>query len=519
MLSLETEEIALSGVGLFDDDESGAYIAPINSEGRWDDPDYNRPLTDEFGAGCERENNRHGFLFHDSCWKLLEVALLPEMIPLHRLYELCLSLPRPPISTCVSWGHDYGGLVAIDNKNYYPWDQRDTEREIETHSSVHESSSDEEDESSGLGIPAADRLPLPDGDEDDMVAGVDKRVPDSDPFDVPGISNLLAEAEQVPPTSGVSLGAYDAARDTFLKLPEELRICIAVHLTTMDALNARYASKAFWSLYYTQQFWASRFGRNSERSWLFELELSDEPRDWRWLFRRTNDTHISMSPAIQNRVRVWSLALRLVEVLRLESSQSLPTMMANSDTSGSDPGLPWITASALIVTMRSQPSHSVLLQQEGCRVLHRQRLMLADLGRLSSIGLSFVRVGDKKYLAGLRLVKGSGESTLLGFRSSDEKMVEVSTLRGFNLAIGSRGIQAVQFVKNSETQSMIWYGESNDAPKCARIASRQEIAGMEIGFDVCLVAFPTPWTSPCGQPLTCQILSGMQNRQHVITRV
>jgi hypothetical protein len=37
------------------------------------------------------------------------------------LFEVCRSLPFPSEGTGLDWGHDFGGLVFVDNQDRYSW--------------------------------------------------------------------------------------------------------------------------------------------------------------------------------------------------------------------------------------------------------------------------------------------------------------------------------------------------------------------------------------------------------------
>ncbi len=87
MCSSAEESIFLTGLGLYSEPQSGAFIAPHDSGARWDDPEYENPTEHGFGAMTRRDaNGRHGFLFHDDCWSLVEQAYYPAPVPLERLY-------------------------------------------------------------------------------------------------------------------------------------------------------------------------------------------------------------------------------------------------------------------------------------------------------------------------------------------------------------------------------------------------------------------------------------------------
>lgn len=110
----------MSGVGLHDDPETGLYVAPPDPTTRWDHYNYDRSdFTDAFGVGYSI-GQRRGFISHESCSKLLEKAFERTLVPCVRLYDICQPLAQPLGEDFLSWGHGYGGLVAVDAARFLP---------------------------------------------------------------------------------------------------------------------------------------------------------------------------------------------------------------------------------------------------------------------------------------------------------------------------------------------------------------------------------------------------------------
>ena len=66
------EGIVISGVGRYDDPGDGTWIAPFDPAMRWDDQDCVFHAGDEIPVMRQfPENNRHGFVLHHACWRLL----------------------------------------------------------------------------------------------------------------------------------------------------------------------------------------------------------------------------------------------------------------------------------------------------------------------------------------------------------------------------------------------------------------------------------------------------------------
>jgi hypothetical protein len=177
-------------------------------------------------------NERTGFVCHSVCWSLLQKMAQPKDIPLARWFEVCDSLPIPLRRATISWGHTYGGIVEIDNERCFPWDDRFRDKDF-----------DNEPDPIMAAEPLSNQL------ADRLVAEALYH-----PIDHTSISPIITTQE----------------RDCFNQLSLEIRIKIAICLSTAGMLSIRQASKAFWPILDSQQFWASRFWFGAERSWFYE---------------------------------------------------------------------------------------------------------------------------------------------------------------------------------------------------------------------------------------------------------
>ncbi|KAF6817714.1 F-box domain-containing protein, partial [Colletotrichum plurivorum] len=432
--------VILTGVGIRDNSGHSVFIAPTNPRRRWDDPSYDRPQEDEYGAMRQLEvNGRYGFVFHEACWDILQKASDPRPVSVTRLFDICRSLPFPQLFSGLSWGHDHGGLVDIDDEHHFPW---------------------EEDR-------FTDSMYL----EPDPVRG-------ENPYEVPKVRVvLLAEAPGRPPSPGPTISVDTMPEEHgFMTLPLELRCAIAVYLPTSDVLNLRLASRAFWAILDNQGFWASRFGDVSERSWLFEIwdDASAKARDWRWLYRRTN--HGSMCPGLQNRTRVWSLAQKMLEIVEFSWAEVGVTASPKPEPHR------WTHVSGNLWEPPTDGSYPLFWG--GCRLFRKHHVPIPD--DLLRLSVSSVRVGDAEYLAGLKLITVAGESHQVGYWSATaiERSSQVSEIRGFKLAVGFRGIQGLQCtVRGSNTDDHPWLGSTERSPKTLRLDVDKRVTELEVGFD------------------------------------
>ncbi|KND89435.1 hypothetical protein TOPH_05811, partial [Tolypocladium ophioglossoides CBS 100239] len=426
--------IVLTGFGNYDDPWGGTYIAPVDSAARWDDAGYDSPSEDQFGVMRQPAfNNRHGFIFHDACWSLLKRAYGSNPIPVERLFHVCSSLPIPPEGTDLGWGHDYGGLLRVDDEARFPWESPVTDKSA------------------------------------DMAAFATKN-----PYIVGDIQRLLLAEPQTPPRT-TSLLSATATRDCFLCLPPEICIAIAGELPTIDALNARLVSRAFWLIFDSQYFWASKFRDGGGRSWLFEAHDGQSLPDWRSLYYVTKPSRLG--PALRNRARVWNLAMGILRMLglRRETSSTVFAPMLKSEN--------FLSSNAAAAIAKPSRSLSSTWFGEGCLALHKEDTGIPD--RLFQLTVFLTYVGNVQYVSGLRLIAGSGKYAQLGYESGTfEHIRALPDFQGFNLAVGPRGLQALQVCKGHEQPSR-WYGTPDNGPKTIQLAAAGPVAGLEAAFDEC----------------------------------
>jgi len=459
-------DIVLTGVGLYSDPQSGEFFAPPDPGSRWDDPGYQSPPEDEFAVMTQAEiNGRRGFVFHDACWSLLKQAFHPGTVPYPRLFDVLDSLPKVTVGNTIDWGHDYGGLAILaDDGQYFPWEPfRFSDRRFR------------------------------DGWLDTPYS--------FNPFAVSEVEEILSETAQPPPSWDPSSSSTARSirsisnRDPFDLLPTELCSAIAAQLPTQAVLNARCASRSFWHVFNSQQFWASRFkGKTSERSWLFEAVQKAESnsgarhRDWRWLYHRTIDAHLSL--AARNRKRVWGLILHVADILDLCWNE-LPSVLASPWRpppllEENSLGPSWILVAGGV---RGWPEDLNPLQT-GCSRSKVQRVAIPTHG-VSKLAASTVRLGSSVFISGLSLTTTKGEVMRLGYRGAGgERSVQLhgSTLTGFNLAVGLGGIHGLQCIGDSSSggQMSAWLGSPDGAPKTKRLSTvaNGPVVVVEFGFDV-----------------------------------
>lgn len=447
------EGIFVSGVGLYGFPDRGAFEVPLEYAARWDDPGCR--LHEIEVMTRDPFEQRHGFIFHEACWSLLEKTHYAQPVPYSRLYEVCSSMPSPLRHPGLkSFGHDFGGLVLVDNKNFYPWEDRVFKRDP----------------------PLSKQLQLT----------------YMNPLSVPEFRQLLKKRRQVIPKSanlrctrqirqnGDSFSNSTSEEDTFnglisssdlfSRLPVEICDMIAYPLPTSDICNLRLVSKTFFSVFEDQRFWATRFSPHSSRAWLFELWNHSEQKDWKWLYRCTDDTRLAF--AFRNRKRVWNLAKHLRDLASLQLKEPSTTCMQyRKATSG------YREVSGDLILANSDYDF-----EEGCLLLHQQYVSIPQ--SLTQIAFSAVDVGDIEYISGIRFVLSEGTAIEFGYWS-DKKVysAHITSLWGFHVAAGSRGIQALQAIADEQHTSQ-WLGSPNECPKTRYLAVSKPVKALKVGFDV-----------------------------------
>ncbi len=119
---------------------------------------------------------------------------------------------------------------------------------------------------------------------------------------------------------------------------------------------------------------------------------------------------------------------------------------------------------------------------EGCRIFGTHVAPIPK--RLSKIGFSISSLANVIYIAGVRLITPKEADICLGFVSEGKEVIkEITALRGFILAVGSKGIHALQVVSQDASLSE-WIGCPENSPITKRLAHFDFVAGLEVNFDV-----------------------------------
>lgn len=454
--------IILTGVGLHDDPFSPTPFAPRHSSARWDQPGYDN--RDPLRAA---ESNqiilvlRHHVVFHDSCLRLFGTLMHLDQHAFARIGHICASLPFPTRGTSLSWGHDYGGLVRIEDEDFYPWEDRYSDQVFQE------------------AIPMYTADPLHGTEALDILT--------ERPIAPPRPRKSL-----LPPRTGTTAQGSSAHHDPLSALPLEICTMIADELSVADYLSVRLASRAMWPIFHYQAWWRNKFYAQThgpeDRSWFIEAwEAQDRliAADWRYLYRRTR--HDQLSPGLKNRKRIWRILQGIPAIvgLDLDTQEDLSATTSSSTSTSIRPRV-----EARLRPPRRGYESSEGFDGEGCREKYSQAVAVP--ANVTTIAVHIVRLGDASYICGLEMTNEQGETVCAGYRSSSKEEVCLNgDLRGFIAAVGCRGFHALQIVaakREGDITTTAWLGDATaDCAKTERLAlGAGKITEMEARFDVSL---------------------------------
>ncbi|KAL9100090.1 MAG: hypothetical protein Q9163_004498 [Psora crenata] len=419
----DPREPKVSGVGINDDPQGGFYVVPSSYYARWDDERDRFTATEELPLMRQSPwEGRHGFILHAACYTLLKEFFGSKGVPVARILEVCKSLPCQYYG--LSWGHDYGGIVCADQEYQYPW-------------------------------------------EDKYLEGTEQPDPANqraDPWNIPELKGLLEGAQLGLPkkhrvfSNKSALIGGRVSNNYFTKLPVEILEWIMTYLTIDDVRNFVQTSKSlaiFVPSSLGQSFWASRFQKSFELDFIFETQGYRDRLDWRALYYGVMKA-MHCSSGLQNRKRIWSLIRSPVWKLVCKdwsNSSELHFREASKDHLG----------------RRERVSIPIPLRQ---------------------IAVSTTSIANATYVTGVRFVSNKGMEVRLGYTAEGNQssldtanqFVDALGVQGLILAVGTRGIQALQFMTCAEQLSQ-WFGRPDGLPRTRRLVTSECIATLEAGFD------------------------------------
>jgi hypothetical protein len=284
------------------------------------------------------------------------------------------------------------------------------------------------------------------------------------PYHVPEIQQLLDETSKSPNAPGAAW----KCTDVFAGMPLEIITAISMYLPTVDYLNTRLALPSFYPVFYTQKFWASRFLPYAERSWIFESPTGDMTCDWLWLYRCT----VNGSPGMKNRKRIWQVIEKIRGILDLEWIE--PILYSPTDSAS----LEWLEAAC---DLRLDGGRYFGVDGGCCRRFHERSIHVSSY-QFSQVAFSLIQPGNVTYITGIKFISNR-EAVHLGYMAHDERVQDITNLTGFHVAIGSRGVQAIQCVIENG-RVLPWVGSPEHAPMTKRLSLDGPLSGIKAGFDV-----------------------------------
>lgn len=85
----------------------------------------------------------------------------------------------------------------------------------------------------------------------------------------------------------------------------------------------------------------------------------------------------------------------------------------------------------------------------GCQEFKKGRVLIPH--DLAQTVVYLVRDGDARYISGLKFISAGEQKTCLGYCTDELVVVDTPALRGFTVAVGSKGIRGLQIMAIPES--------------------------------------------------------------------
>ncbi|KIM99684.1 hypothetical protein OIDMADRAFT_181105 [Oidiodendron maius Zn] len=409
-------------------------------------------------------DGRDSFIMHANCYSLLAQFWHPQPVPVARLLKACCSCVfLPNWRGLLSWGpgHDYGGIIGLRNK--YPWDEPD-DFNGEGPVRIRRSDDSPEDPWSKLKLVTTylERSRL-DGSATQTKGKRSRKARRS-------IRKPSARGSERFTTVGNIISNY------FTKLPHEIFEFILTYTPTDGVKSLARTSKGLNIIIPSglgQSFWASRFQDPFEYGYVFEAQTYGVRFDWKALYFCIKK---GSSPRLKNRRRIWRLIQSLSELLCVQWKGDQGLLPLDRDQKE----LKWKEVHGLIEQPKRRQNLSRFWASPICNRLYSQCTSIPSV--LCRIVVSTVSSGTATYITGLCFISNQETEISLGYKSKRGSSLEMTGLQGFIIAVGSRGIHAIQFVTPTGQLSQ-WFGNPKGMPITRRLASCKPITALKGGFD------------------------------------
>jgi hypothetical protein len=226
-----------------------------------------------------------------------------------------------------------------------------------------------------------------------------------------------------------------------------------------------------------QFFWASRFQVPSfERGFAFEALTHGRGVNFKSLYFKMRYVR-----GLRNRRRIWGLLSSISQVLSLQWNDAHALLPLDKNENE----LRWKEVHGFLQQPQEHRKSTFCLHQ-GCIRLYSQRTAIPTL--LSQIVVSTILLGETTYITGLRFICNRGSEVCLGYKKGRESVLEITGIHGFIVAVGLRGIHALQFIPPTGQLSQ-WFGDPTGVPKTRRLAIHRPVIALDAGFDVRFAPF------------------------------
>jgi hypothetical protein len=392
-------------------------------------------------------------MMHANCYSLLAQFLHPTPIPVARLTETCRSCPllRSPGSH-LSWGpgHNYGGIIRL--RTDFPWDEQDDyEGRIE------------------------DRYPEDPWSIPEVMRHLQSSRMDLSATQRKGRRSSQARWNMRGPAKRCSARlttVRDIVSNYFTRFPIEILEFILAYMPTGTVKSLARTSKGLNMIVPSrlgQSFWASRFQDPFEYSFVFEAQTYSHRLDWKSLY-----FSIMKDPSLrlQNRQRIWGLIQQLSELICLQWKGKDSLLPLDRDNEPK-----WKEVHGVLQKGLCRLESWFGL---GCCRLYSQTTLIPTL--LRRIVIFTISIGTVIYITGLSFISNQGTNICLGYIGRMGLSLETTGLQGFIVAVGSRGIHAIQLITPMGLSQ--WFGNPKGVPMTRRLALYKPITALKAGFDV-----------------------------------
>jgi hypothetical protein len=273
----------------------------------------------------------------------------------------------------------------------------------------------------------------------------------------------------------------DIASNYFTELPLEILEYVLTYTPTEGVKSLAQTCKGLKMIIPSglgQLFWASRFQVPSfERGFAFEALTHGHGLNLKSLYFKMK----YVTRGLRNRQRIWGLLQSISEVLSLQWNDSHPLLPLDKNENE----LRWKEVHGALHQPKEHKKSAFCLRQ-GCIRLYSQRSSIPTL--LRQIVVFTISLGNTTYITGLRFIYNRGSEVCFGYRKGRESTLELTGIHGLIVAVGLRGIHALQFISPTGQLSQ-WFGDPNGVPKTRRLAIYRPVVALEAGFDVRFTPF------------------------------